>query len=100
MTLTISVDHRKRFEEIKRKLSALGNGENNFVQVELLFFEALDISKEYGEDIESNPLLAALRQLQRTEYEKTKAPTQKINQRVILIRRFVSGFKKALSATY
>lgn len=100
MTLSISIDHRKRFEEIKRRLSLLGNSENNFLQVELLFFEALTISKEYGDDIQTNPLLAALRQLQQIEYEKTKMPTQKINQRVTVIRRFVSAFKKTLSATY
>ena len=97
MTLTISLEHKKRFDEIKRRLSVLGNGENNFVQVELLFFEALDIAKEYGDDILANPLLASLRQLQQGDYEKTKAPTQKINQRVTVIRRFISGFKKALS---
>lgn len=98
MTPALSLDHKKRFDEIKRRLSALGNGENNFVQVELLFYEAIDIAKEYGEDVQTNPLLAALRQLQQDAYEKTKAPTHKVNQRVILIRRFVMGLKKALSA--
>ena len=97
MTLALSLDHKKRFDEIKKRLSALGTGENNFVQVELLFFEAIDIAKEYGEDVQTNPLLAALRQLQQDEHEKTKAPTHKVNQRVVLIRRFVMGLKKDLS---
>lgn len=100
MTLAISIDHKKRFEEIKKRLSVLGSTENNFVQVELLFFEAIAISKEYGEDIQTNSLLAELRRLQQSDYEKTKMPTQKINQRVTVIRRFISGFKRALSATH
>lgn len=96
MTPAISIDHKKRFDEIKRKLSALGSGENNFVQVELLFFEALTISKEYGEDPLDNSLLAGLKHLQQEEYEKTKLPTHKKNQREHSIRRFISALKKAL----
>jgi hypothetical protein len=98
--ILISLDHRKRFEAIKKELSLLGSTESNFLQVELLFFEALSISREYGDDPQANPLLAALRQLQETAYEKTKLPTHKRSQRESLIRRFVLGLKKVLSAIY
>lgn len=99
MTLPISAAHKRRFEEIKKRLSELGNTENNFVQVELLFFEAITISKEYGDDVHTNPLLAALKQLQHGEYEKTQMPTQKINQRQAFIRYFIVAFKKVLSVS-
>jgi hypothetical protein len=96
MTPALSTGHRKRFEEIKRSLSVLGSREYNFIQVELLFFEALSISRQYGEDPQDNTLLASLRQVQHTDYEKTKLPTRKKNQRETVIRRFISSLRKVL----
>ena len=97
MTTAISVQHQKRFEEIKKRLSILGNSESNFLQVELLYFEALSISKEYGVDIHTNSLLETLKKLQHTEYEKAKLPAHKKNQQETAIRHFILGLKKAIS---
>lgn len=93
----LTVQHRQRFDEIKKNLSVLGCSEGNFVKVELLFFEALTISKDYGDDVQTNVLRANLKQLQQEQYERTKAPTRKQAQREILIRQFIVGLKKALS---
>src|SRR5689334_12670433 len=92
----ISNDHKKRFDEIKKRLYVLGNSETNFLQVELLFFEALSISRQYGQDPQVNSLLASLKQVQQTDYEKTQMPTHKKNQKETHIRLFISSLRKAL----
>ena len=97
MAISISRDHLHRFEEIKRTLNILGAKESSFVKVELLFFEALSISRMYGEDAHENPLLAQLKQLQQDQYQKTKEATKKVSQREQHIRKFVVGLKRALS---
>lgn len=96
MSITISSLHRKRFSEIRKSLTLIGNKEINFLKVELLFFEALAIAKEYG-DNDANELLTRLRQLDQNEYRKAKAPTAKSNQRENNIRHFISGLKRILS---
>jgi len=98
MAIALSVSHKQRFDEIKKRLSILGNKESSFIQVELLFYEALTISRTYGEDINSNGLLADLRQIQADQYEKTKELTRKSGRRESNIRRFISRFKTALAA--
>ncbi|HWJ26509.1 MAG TPA: hypothetical protein VNS32_08195 [Flavisolibacter sp.] len=97
MTITLSNPDQRRFEEIKKTLSLLGAKESTFLQVELLFYEALSISREYGHDLSSNHFLAKLKQVQNNEYEKTKERTKKSTQREQNIRRFITQFKKALS---
>lgn len=97
MSISISRHHQQRFEEIKRDLKVLGHRESTFVKVELLFFEALTISRSYGEDPNENKLLAELKQVQHEQYQKTKEVTKKINQRELNIRKFVVKLKRVLS---
>lgn len=97
MPINISRDHFLRFEEIKRNLSLLGPREGAFVKVELLFFEALSISRSYGEDPNENTLLAELKELQHEEYQKTKEATKKVNQRELVIRKFIVKLKRVLT---
>lgn len=97
MTTVISTPHRRRLEEIRRTVGLLGCKESNFIRVELLFFEVLDLSREYGTETATNPLLADLLKLQEDQYEKTKAPTARRTQKEIVIRHFISGFKRILS---
>jgi hypothetical protein len=97
MITSISTSHKQRFEEIKKSLQLLGCKESHFVKIELLFFEALSISRTYGDDPQQNALLTALKGLQHNQYEKTKVVTKKASQRESSIRRFVVGFKKVLS---
>ena len=98
MTTFLTSVHRKRFEEIRRKLTLLGNKENNFLQVQLLFYEALTIAKDYGDTEGASVLLTQLRQLEQNEFAKANVPTVKQNQKEGNIRHFVVGLKKVLSA--
>ena len=100
MIVTVSHIHRQRLEEIRKSLQELGYKESQFVKVELLFFEALSIAKAYGEDPEQNSLLAALKDLQHDQYEKTKVATRKATERESAIRRFIVALRKALSETH
>jgi hypothetical protein len=100
MTLPFSETHRQRFEEIRKSLQELGHKESVFVKIELLFFEVLSIAKTYGEDPEQNSLLAALKNLQHDQYEKTKIATRKATERESAIRRFTVGLRKILSDTH
>ena len=100
MIVTVSHVHRQRLEEIRKSVQELGYKESQFVKVELLFFEALSIAKTYGEDPAQNSLLAALKDLQYDQYEKTKVATRKATERESAIRRFIVALRKALSETH
>lgn len=93
----ISTVHRQRLEEIRKSLQSIGYKESQFIKIELLFFEVLEISRTYGQDPEKNELLANLKNLQHDQYEKTKAATKKAGQREYSIRRFVVSLRKLLS---
>ena len=97
MISSISNTHRRRFEEIRKTLQMLGHKESQLIKIELLFFEAISIAKTYGEDEEQNNLLAALKNLQHDQYEKTKIPTRKATEHEAAIRRFTVGLRKILS---
>ena len=90
--------HKKRFSEIKQSLQTLGYREDQFVKVELLFFEAINISRTYGDNAAENNLLSALKETQYDQYEKTKVFTKKPKQREILIRKFVLRLKQIIGA--
>jgi hypothetical protein len=97
MLIPISTTHRQRFEEIKKNLQSLGCKEGQFLKIELLFFEVLTISRNYGSDPEQNSLLAALKNVQHDQYEKTRALTRKAGQRELSIRRFIISLRRILS---
>jgi hypothetical protein len=93
MTTNLSQEHKQRFVEIKNSLAELGYREAAFIRVELLFFEVLTISRNYGTEEEQNGLLSALKNLQAYEYAATSANFAKALQRERAIRRFVTGSK-------
>lgn len=97
MTLKLTDSHKKRLEEIRKEVSILGSKESAFLKVELLFYEALAIAREYGNDARENPLLEDLKKVQESVYEKTNELYKKSSQREISIRRFIVQFKKVLS---
>jgi hypothetical protein len=97
MITPVSKVHRVRLSEIRKSLRALGCKEAQFLKIELLFFEALDISRNYTDDLDDNTLLAALKNVQNDQYQKTKIATRKASERESSIRRFVVSFRKALS---
>lgn len=100
MAVSISHTDHCRFEEIRKSLQELGYKEGNFVKVELLFFEVLSTAKTYGEDPEQNSLIAALKNLQHDQYEKTRLATRKATERESAIRRFVVALRRVLSETH
>jgi hypothetical protein len=94
----ITIEHKRQFEEIRKKLITVGASESNFIKVELLFYEALSVAREYGDDVSENGLLAALKQLQGKQYQETKGLFKKSIQRERVIRRFISSLKAVLTA--
>ena len=98
MKNAMSLAHKHQFEEMKKNLTTIGYKESNFIKLELLFFDALTIAREYGDDENENYLLAALKQLQANQYEQTKALFKKSSQREQVIRRFSNGLKNILTA--
>ena len=98
MKKPISVEHKKQLEAIRRNLNLLGAKESNFIKVELLFYDSLSVAREYGDDVNDNRLLAALKQLQANEYRQSKALFNKSTQREQVIRRFISSLKNVLTA--
>ena len=99
MKKEISAEHKIRLEEIRKNLAAIGPKEGTFIKVELLFFDALSLAREYGEDENANDLLAALRKLQANQYHDTKALHKKSSQREQVIKRFISQLKTVLSTS-
>ncbi len=95
--IAITPVHKNRLEEIKKQLSILGSSESSFVRVELLYYEALSISRDYGESILDNSLLANLKQLQAEQYQNTKAYFKKGSQREVAIKKFITKLKSILS---
>ena len=99
MITSISISHRKRLDEIKRTLDLLGCREGNFVRVELLFYEAITISRTYGEDASQNAFLSALKSLRQEQYQKTRELTKKPVQRELQIQKFIVQLKRVLSGS-
>jgi hypothetical protein len=97
MAITLSLPDQKRFEEIKKMVSLIGAKESSFLKIELLFYEAISISRTYSNDSVGNIYLTKLKKVQAIEYEKTKEHTKKSTQREKNIRSFIIQFKKALS---
>ncbi len=97
MITAISAEHKRRIIEIKNELSQLGSKEAAFIRVELFFYEALTLAREYGDTTDQNGLLAALKQLQVEEYAATSAKFAKAAQREKTIRRFINSFRNILT---
>ncbi len=96
--VAFSLEHKERFEEMRKKLLVLGSRESSFLAVELLFYEAITIARSYGNDPEQNQLLYALKQLESGAYHDTKAHFKKSNQRETVIRRFIVQLKNILNS--
>jgi hypothetical protein len=96
MTLILTDQHKRRLEEIRKEVTLIGSKESAFLKVELLFYEALSIAREYGNDARENPLLDDLKSVQESAYGKTNELYKKSSQREVSIRRFIVRFKKVL----
>lgn len=88
---------KQRFEEIKKSVAEIGSKESSFIRIEQLFYEAINISRNYGNDVASNKLLALFKDLEADQYQTTKAHFRKSSQREHVIKRFINQFKIVLT---
>lgn len=98
MNQPVSTEHKNKFAEMKKSLIAIGAKEGNFLQVEILFYDAMSIAREYGNEEAENGLLAAFKELQRGKYQQTKAYFKTSVQRETAIRRFNNSLRGVLTA--
>lgn len=97
MKTVLSSQHRQRFAEIRKNLDAIGSHEGAFVKIELLFFEALNLARQYGDALDENALLAELKRLHGEPYEKIQGHFKKRSQKELRIRQFIAAFKRVIS---
>lgn len=91
--IQVTQSDKTKFDNLRKQLIQIGNKESDFIKVEMIFFDALNYSREYGTDPDSNKLLFALKQLQEEEYHNTKAFFKKSSQREKLIQKFTHRLK-------
>ena len=88
---------KQRFEEIRKSITEIGPKESAFIRIEQLFYEAINISRNYGNDVAENKLLALFKNLEADHYQNTKAHFRKSSQREQVIKRFINHFKMVLA---
>jgi len=96
--LVISNEHKRFFEDVKKSLTQLGSKEGNFLKVELLFYETMQVVRHYGNNPAENDLLAALKQLQLVGFAEAKTRCSKIAMQERLIKRFIGQFRAVLGS--
>jgi hypothetical protein len=93
MEIQIQTEHKQKLAEIYKRLNSLGSKESSFAAVESLFYEAISISRQYGNDLSDNKFLASLKEVELEEYKVTQGHFKKANQREIAIKKFMTRFK-------
>ena len=96
MEIQIQPEHKQKLAEIYKRLNSLGSKESSFSTVESLFYEAINISRQYGNDVSENDLLASLKEVESTEYKLTQAHYKKSNQRELAIKKFMTRFRSKI----
>ena len=94
----ISSADKHFFEDAKKRLTQFGSKECNFLKVELLFYETLQVARHYGSNPAENDLLAALKQLQLVGFAEAKTKCSKVAAQERLIKRFVGQFRAVLGS--
>jgi len=88
---------KQRFEEIRKSITEIGSKESAFIRIEQLFYEAINISRNYGNNVDDNKLLGLFKDLEADHYKNTKAHFRKSSQREQVIKRFINHFKIVLA---
>ncbi|MEI6946617.1 hypothetical protein V9K67_05400 [Paraflavisolibacter sp. H34] len=96
MNQQISLQHKERFREIFLKLKIMSCSEYTFREIENLFYEALSITRNYGNDANENPYLAELKQMENKQYRLTQEKYRKSSQRERVIKQFRNSFREKL----
>jgi hypothetical protein len=94
----ISIQHKERFREIFLKLKVISCNEYSFREIENLFYEALSISRNYGNDATENPYLAELKIMEGKQYRLTQEKYKKSSQRERVIKQFKNSFREKLQS--
>jgi hypothetical protein len=87
--MTLTQLHKDRFREISEKLKSQGHRESAFTGAEILFYEAIAIARDYGNDLSGNSLLAELKYLESNQYRNTQTIFRKSSQREQRIKSFI-----------
>lgn len=74
-----------------------GSKETTFSKIEQLFYEAMNISRSYGNEVSENKLLALFKKLEAEQYQMTTALFKKGSKREQAIKRFTNQFKSVLN---
>ena len=91
-------EQQQRLDSLRKKLVGIDSKESNFMKIELLFYEAIDLARTQGDNPEENELLNALKQLQAGVYQDTKKRYKKTTQQDQVIRKFTNQLKLILAA--
>src|SRR6186713_2120949 len=83
---------KQRFEEIRKSITEIGSKESAFIRIEELFYEAINISRNCGNDVAYNNLLALFKDLEADHYQNTNGHFRKSSQREHVIKRFINHF--------
>jgi hypothetical protein len=97
MVSQISAVHKEKFSEIRKKLALIGNKEEKFVTVELLFYETLTLARQYGDLTSENKLLSELKDIESNEYKATQEKFPKKARRERAIKHFMHRFRTLLA---
>jgi hypothetical protein len=95
--LIISDSHKQRFEEMRKIILETGSKETTFSKIEQLFYEAMNISRSYGNDVSENKLLALFKKIEAEQYQMTTTLFKKGSKREQAIKRFTNQFKSVLN---
>jgi hypothetical protein len=96
MTVQMEAADREKIKAIYKRLTTIGNKESSFAAVESMFYDAINISRAYGNDINTNEFLASLKKIEATEYKHTQTIFRKASQRESAIRRFMQSLRQNL----
>lgn len=89
-------DHIAMFRQAINKLTSIPCKECSIIQIELLFFDILNIVRNYKGNAKANILLSQLQQIKKNKYQilQDKQVTKK--NTLIAIRRFKNAFSQTL----
>jgi DNA-binding FadR family transcriptional regulator len=87
--IVLTQEHKNRLREINEKLKNQKHSEALFTGVEIMFYEAIAIARDYGNDLSGNRLLADLKYLESNQYRATQVQFRKSRQREQKIKSFI-----------